>query len=104
MPRSLLCTALLALLIPATLDASPTAVKFKLNTTDGKPWSLDNDAKDKKAVVVLFIGTQCPVNNAYMPKLIELEKEYRAKGVQFVAINSNEHDKFETIKEHAKKF
>src|SRR2546425_927692 len=67
------------LLIPATLHASPTVVKFKLNAIDGKPWSLDSDAKDKKAVVVVFIGTQCPVNNAYMPKLVELEKQYRDK-------------------------
>src|SRR5438094_9866403 len=97
--------ALLAtLLLPATLNASPTVVKFKLNTTDGKAWSLDADAKDKKAVVVVFIGTQCPVNNAYMPKLVELEKSYRDKGVQFVAINANEHDSLETIKVHARKF
>jgi hypothetical protein len=52
----------------------------------------------------LFIGTQCPINNAYMPKLVEMEKEYRVKGVQFVAINANEHDKLEAIQQHAKKF
>ena len=69
-----------------------------------RPWSLDVDAKDKKAVVIVFIGTQCPINNAYMPKLVEMEKEYRGKGVQFVAINSNEHDKLDTIANHAKKF
>ena len=52
----------------------------------------------------MFIGTQCPINNAYMPKLVELEKEYRGKGVQFVAINANEHDTTRTIRQHAKKF
>jgi peroxiredoxin len=99
--------ALLALLLltAGSVPADPpgdSAVKFKLNTIDGKAWSLD-DCKDKKAVVVLFIGTQCPINNAYMPKLAEMEKEYRDKGVQFVAINSNEHDSVETIAKHAKK-
>jgi peroxiredoxin len=92
----------LLLLLPTTLHAGSTNVGFKLNATDGKPWSLD-DCK-AKAVVVLFIGTQCPINNAYMPKLVEMEKEYREKGVQFVAINSNEHDKLEAIQRHAKKF
>ncbi len=73
-----------------------------MNTIDGKPWSLD-DCK-AKAVVVVFIGTQCPINNAYMPKLVELEKEYKGKGVQIVAINANAHDTIETIRKHAKKF
>ncbi len=92
----------LALLIPTTLQAGPTAVGFKLTAIDGKPWSLEDC--NAKAVVVVFIGTQCPVNNAYMPKLVEMEKEYRDKGVQFVAINANEHDRLETIQQHAKKF
>src|SRR5580704_16836200 len=95
----------LLLVAAASVHANPpgdTVVKFKLNTIDGKAWSLD-DCKDKKAVVVLFVGTQCPINNAYMPKLVEMAKEYRDKGVQFVAINSNEHDSLETIAKHAKK-
>ena len=53
-------------------------------TPPGKAWSLA-DLKDKKAVVVVFLGTECPINNAYMPRLAELHKEYAAKGVQFVA-------------------
>jgi thiol-disulfide isomerase/thioredoxin len=104
MQRFVLPAILLALLLSPSLHASPPVVKFKLNTIDGKPWSLDADCKDKKAVVVVFIGTQCPINNAYMPKLVELEKEYRDKGVQFVAINANAHDTLETIQKHAKKF
>ena len=104
MRRSLFTTALFLLLIPATLHAGPTVANFKLNTIDGKPWSLDTDAKDKKAVVVVFIGTQCPINNAYMPKLVELEKAYRDKGVVFVAINANHHDAIEAIQKHAKKY
>src|ERR1019366_5891757 len=103
MQRFALCTAMLALLISPTVQASPTVVKLKLKSMDGQLWSVD-DCKDKKAVVVVFIGTQCPVNNAYMPRLVELEKEYRDKGVQFVAISSNEHVTFDTIKQHAKKF
>ena len=36
--------------------------------------------------------------------LVELDKTYRDKGVQFVAINANEHDTLGRIAEHAKKF
>ncbi len=75
---------------------------FTLKDLTGKNWSLD-DCKSK-AIVVAFIGTQCPVNNAYMPRLVELEKTYRDKGVPFVAINANEHDTQASITAHAKKF
>ncbi len=104
MQRILLSATLAALVLAPSLHASPPIANFKLNTIEGKPWSLDADGKDKKAIVVVFIGTQCPINNAYMPKLVELDKEYRAKGVQFVAINANEHDTIETIKKHAQKY
>ena len=101
------CIAMLALLLStaASVQADPpktSIANFTLKSIAGKPWSLD-DSRDKKAVVVIFIGTQCPINNAYMPKLVELEKEYRDKGVQFVAINANAHDSMETITSHAKK-
>ena len=54
----------------------------------GKAVSLA-DFKDKKAVVVVFTGTECPINNAYLPRLAQLQKDYAAKGVQFLAINAN---------------
>ena len=98
--------ALLALLVPTSLRADPPAkavLNFKLKTSAGKDWALE-DCKDKKAIVVVFIGTQCPINNAYMPRLVELDKAYRDKGVQFVAINSNEHDSLDKVAAHAKKF
>ena len=101
---ALFVAALVMFASPANLLANPTVVKFQLSSIEGQRWSLEADAKDKKAVVVLFIGTQCPVNNAYMPKLLELEREYRDKGVQFVAIHSNEHETVEMIKAHKKKF
>src|SRR5580704_8359538 len=57
---------------------------FTLNDPAGKAWSLA-DFKDKKAVVVIFIGTECPINNAFLPRLVELHKEYGPRGVQFLA-------------------
>jgi peroxiredoxin len=53
--------------------------------------------------VVLFVGTECPINNAFMPRLREMHREYAAKGVQFLAVNSNKQDTLERIAEHAKK-
>ena len=46
----------------------------------------------KKAIVLVFLGTDCPVGNLYVPRLIELNKTYRGKGVVFLGINSNAHE------------
>jgi peroxiredoxin len=74
---------------------------FHLTDTAGKNWKLSN-LKEKKAVVVVFLGTQCPINNAYLPRLAELHKRFDEKGVQFFAVNSNQHDTAEAIAAHAK--
>jgi peroxiredoxin len=90
--------------LAAAGQPSPKAIpNFKLQDAAGKAVSL-SDFADKKAVVVLFLGTQCPINNAYMPRLTELHKAYDGKGVQFLAVNANAHDTAEAIAEHAKKF
>src|SRR5262245_27220553 len=68
----------------------------------GKPVALA-DFMDNKAIVVLFIGTACPVNNAYMPTLSRLAKDYQARGVKFVAINSDRLDTSEEVAAHARK-
>jgi peroxiredoxin len=91
---------------PKAEPPSPVGQKidrFSLPDAAGKTWTLD-PGKDHKAVVVLFLGTQCPINNALLPHLAELHKEYSPKGVQFVGINANHSDDAAQIKAHAAKF
>jgi len=59
--------------------------------------------KDGKAVVVVFLGTQCPINNAFLPELARLHKAYASRGVHFVGINANEQDSAAAVAEHARK-
>jgi peroxiredoxin len=85
----------------AEADLSPPkAPVFTLKDISDRPCSL-SDFKDKKAIVVVFIGTECPVNNAYMPRLVELHRTYGSRGVQFLALNANCHDTPSKIKGHA---
>ncbi|MCI0463100.1 MAG: redoxin domain-containing protein [Gemmataceae bacterium] len=112
-----LCTALCALgavAIPLiallTLRADgpgqsvgKTIASFTLKDTTGRPVALA-DFKDRKAVVVIFLGTQCPINNQFAPHLAGLHKEFSPKGVQFLGLNSNHQDSSKTIAEHAKKY
>jgi hypothetical protein len=77
---------------------------WTLSQSDGRPWSLARDGRGAKAVVVLFLGTQCPVNNLYLPVLADLHRKYGPRGVLFVGINSNAQDDADAVARHAREF
>ena len=74
--------------------------EFRLNDIHRRPRSFGG-FKDKKAFVVAFVDTECPVSNLYVPSLIVLHRNYADKGVQFLAINSSSQDSFITVSAHA---
>ena len=82
--------------------ADPEKVEnFKLKDYNGVEHSL-SDYKDAKAIVVMFIATECPVSNAYNERMEDLYNSYKNKGVSFIGINSNKAESVSDIKEHAK--
>jgi hypothetical protein len=50
------------------------------------------------------MGTECPLGDVYMPRLVEISKEYRARGFVFLGVNSNAHEDDSEIAAHARKF
>jgi peroxiredoxin len=84
----------------AETKAPPTVKPFTLTGSDGKEWSFAAH-KDAKAIAVVFLGTECPVNNQYLPELARLHKTYAAKSVVLVGINSNVHDTATRVRSHA---
>jgi peroxiredoxin len=85
---------------PAAPEPGAKVASFTLKDIHRRPRALDG-YKDKKAFVIAFVGTECPLANLYFPTLTELHKEYDAKGVQFLAINSNDQDTFIAVSAHA---
>jgi peroxiredoxin len=73
---------------------------FSLKDIHRRPRSLDA-FKDKKAFVVVFVDTECPVANLYVPALIELYRNFAGRSVQFLAINSSNQDSFVSMSAHA---
>ncbi len=73
---------------------------FSLADYNGKSISLA-DYKNSKAIVLMFISTQCPVSNAYNERMAELYNDYKGKNVAIVGINSNKAETPSDIKEHA---
>lgn len=59
-------------------------------------------SKDHKAIVLVFLGADCPVSNLYVPSLVELSKTYRDKKVLFLAVYPNEPEDFDDIAGHAR--
>ena len=81
--------------------AGPDKVEnFKLKDYNGKEHQL-TDFRDSKAIVIMFIATQCPVSNAYNERMEKLYKDYKEKGITFIGINSNKQESAEEVKEHA---
>ena len=74
---------------------------------DDKEHSL-SDYKDAKLIVTVFTCNHCPVAVAYEDRLVALQKEYKSKGVQLIAVNVNNlpADRLEPMKARAeqKKF
>jgi peroxiredoxin len=98
--------AALVLAAAGSAQAAPIAVgdkltPFTLKEASGKDVSLAA-LSGKKAVVLAFIATQCPVSNAYNERMAAFAKEYEAKGVAFVGINANKQESSAEIVEHAK--
>ena len=74
--------------------------------TDGKKYSLSSLA-DKKIAVVVFSCNHCPYVQAYEERMMAFQRDYAAKGVQLIAINSNEtehypEDNFDEMVQRAK--
>jgi peroxiredoxin/mono/diheme cytochrome c family protein len=94
----LACWAILALLAGGSLAAagetSPIGKKvenFSARDFRGKETSL-KDFADSKAIVVVFLGTECPQAKLYAPRLVQMAAEFKDRGVAFIAIDSNQQD------------
>ena len=77
-------------LLGAGEPAKPT-VDFRLQDHRGA-WHTLEEARDRKVVVLAFLGTECPLAEAYAPRLAELARDFGKRGVAFFGIDSNEQD------------
>jgi len=75
---------------------------FRMKQATGQELDLGS-LQGRKAYVLAFIATQCPVSNAYNARMAAFVKEYDPKGVAFIGINSNRQEPPAEIVEHAKK-
>jgi thiol-disulfide isomerase/thioredoxin len=63
------------------------------DTVSGKKLSLD-DLKSPKATVIMFICNHCPYVRHVNSGLVKLANRYIPRGISFIAINSNDSDRY----------
>lgn len=89
-----------------TMEVGKTAPDFNLpDVVSGKNIRL-KDVKGEKGTIVLFICNHCPYVIHVNPLLVRLANEYQKKGINFVAISSNDVENYpqdspELMKTHA---
>ncbi|WP_044747744.1 thioredoxin family protein [Bacillus alveayuensis] len=70
------------------------APSFELvNAVDGKTVRL-GDIKSDIATVIMFICNHCPFVKHVQEELVRLANDYQPKGISFIAINSNDVEKY----------
>jgi peroxiredoxin len=72
-----------------TLELGASAPDFNLPGVDGKNHKL-HDFDAAKVLVIIFTCNHCPTAQAYEQRIIQLDADYRNKGVALIAINPND--------------
>jgi peroxiredoxin len=96
----------LILLVAAISRASESPLgrkveDFKLRDFRGEEHAL-SDYRDSRAVVVVFLGTECPLAKLYAPRLAKLAGEFGPRGVSILGINANAQDSISEIAVYAR--
>jgi len=60
-----------------------------INTVDDKQYVL-NDLKGEKGTLIMFICNHCPFVIHVNEELVKMANQYQNKGIQFIAISSND--------------
>jgi thiol-disulfide isomerase/thioredoxin len=63
------------------------------DTVSGRSLSL-SELKSDKATIIMFICNHCPYVKHVNDKLVQLANKYLARGVAFIAINSNDASRY----------
>jgi len=98
---------LLTFLLLGSIAATPTtrpALPRDLEFTDLAGSVHRPLAADAKAVVLLFVGRECPVSNGYAPEISRLANEFGPRGVSFYVVYAGADVNHDSAAKHAKEY
>src|SRR5450432_2265325 len=76
-----------------TLAIAEQAPEFELPDTEGTTWST-SDGAAAPATVIVFTCNHCPYALAWHDRIADAARDYADRGVAFLAINSNDSDRY----------
>jgi len=68
-----------------------TIARFEAIDVRYLPRTLD-ELGERTATVIIFTTVDCPITQRYLPRVVEMERRLRPRGVRFVAINAGPAD------------
>ena len=77
----------------ANLKPGDKAIRFELPGVDDRRHALE-DYAHKEAVAVIFTCNHCPYARAWEDRLISIQADYASRGVQLLAINANDANRY----------
>ncbi len=78
----------------ANLKPGDKAIAFELPGVDDRRHALADYAEDKEAVAVIFTCNHCPYARAWEDRIVRIQADYADRGVQVIAINPNDPQKY----------
>jgi hypothetical protein len=61
-------------------------------------------AQDTKYVVAIFVATDCPISNRYLPLLVRLSKQFAGRGVRLWLVYPNPGDTLASVRAHQSQY
>ncbi len=103
--RTLLKTiaGLLALSAFGIASSDPNGFVFSFRDTEGQLHT-KKEWQDKRAIVLLFLTTDCPLSNGYVPELKRIKQTYGSRGVAFYAVQGDATVSTDEVCKHAREF
>lgn len=85
-------------------EADPAAFGTPVELVDTSGEKVAVPAADKKATVLIFLLTDCPIANNYAPEIERIRKKYEEKGVAFLRVYVDPDYTADDIAAHSKAY
>lgn len=96
------CGTSVKIAVSAQGSVTPAA-EWTMTDVEGQKHQPFEDERTK-AIVLVFVTTDCPIANYYQPTLSRLAEEYAKQGVRFFLLHADRDTKRAEAAEHAKQF
>jgi len=90
-------------LLLSVLVSAGTLPHFSFSDTSGRTHTRADWAA-KRAVVLLFVSTDCPLSNRYVPEMNRIASTYGPRGVAFYAVQGDATVPLEQVRAHVREF